>query len=99
MRKRMLLVPAGIILFILFFTIFGDRGLLRIYHLNRENKEIQENLQLLKTENEKLKREIEALRSDRRYLEGIARRDFGLVRPNEVIYQFPQEKNNQLTQK
>lgn len=99
MRKRMLLIPAGIIVFILFFTIFGDRGLLRIYHLKKDNKEIQENLQSLKTENEKLKREIEALRSDRRYLESIARRDFGLVRQNEVIYQFPQEKKDQLTQK
>jgi cell division protein FtsB len=99
MRKRVLLVPAGIILFILFFTFFGDRGLLRIYHLNQENKDIQEHLQLLKTENEKLKLEIEALRSDRRYLESIARRDFGLVRQNEVIYQFPQEKKDQLTQK
>ncbi|GAB7026120.1 FtsB family cell division protein [Geotalea toluenoxydans] len=99
MRKRMLLIPAGIIVFILFFTIFGDRGLLRIYHLNKDNKEIQEHLQSLKTENEKLKREIEALRSDRRYLESIARRDFGLVRQNEVIYQFPPEKKDQLTQK
>ena len=39
-----------------------------------------------------LKREIVALKSDRRYLESIARKDFGLVRSNEVIYQFPQEK-------
>lgn len=89
MRKRMFLIPAGVIIFILFFTVFGDRGLLRIYHLNKEKKEIQSNLEALKNENEKLKREIEALRTDRRYLESIARRDFGLVRQNEVIYQFP----------
>ena len=43
----------------------------------------------MKAENEKLKREIEALKSDRRYLESIARKDFGLVRRNETIYQFP----------
>lgn len=89
MRKRMFLIPAGVIIFILFFTVFGDRGLLRIYHLSKEKKEIQGNLETLKSENEKLKREIEALRTDRRYLESIARRDFGLVRQNEVIYQFP----------
>ena len=46
-------------------------------------------------DNEKLKREIVALKSDRRYLESIARKDFGLVRSNEVIYQFPQEKKEQ----
>ena len=89
MRKRMYLIPAGGILFILFFTVFGERGLLRIYHLKEEKEEIQKRLEELKVENEKLKREIEALKTDRRYLESIARKDFGLVRQNEIIYQFP----------
>ena len=89
MRKRMYLIPAGFILFILFFTIFGERGLLRIYHLSKDRQELQKKAGGLRTDNEKLKLEIEALKGDRRYLESIARRDFGLVRPNEVIYQFP----------
>ncbi len=88
MRKRMYLVPAAGILFILFFTVFGERGLLRIYHLKQEKEDIQKRLEELKVENERLKREIEALKTDRRYLESIARKDFGLVRPKEVIYQF-----------
>jgi cell division protein FtsB len=93
MRKRMYFIPAGAILFILFFTIFGERGLLRIYHLNQEKQETRKRLEELKVENEKLKREIEALKTDRRYLESIARKDFGLVRQNETIYQFPSPEN------
>jgi cell division protein FtsB len=89
MQKRFYLTPAAIVIFILFFTIFGDRGLLRINHLHRDRDEMQQHLQELKGENDRLKREIAALQSDRRYLESIARRDFGLVRSNEVIYQFP----------
>lgn len=89
MRKRMYLIPAGFILFILFFTVFGDRGLLDIYSLKREQQEVLKQVEALKSENDKLKREIEALKSDRRYLESIARKDFGLVKPNEIIYQFP----------
>ena len=93
MQKRFYLTPAAVIIFILFFTVFGDRGLLRINHLHRDRDEMQQHLLELKGENERLKREISALQSDRRYLESIARRDFGLVRSNEVIYQFPtQEK-------
>ena len=88
MQKRFLLAPAAIIVFILFFTVFGERGLLRINHMHRDRDEMQQRLLDLKGENEKLKREISALQSDRRYLESIARRDFGLVRGNEVIYQF-----------
>ena len=92
MNKRMYLVPAGVILFILYFTIFGERGLLRIYHLNQEKEDVQKRASALQLENDQLKREIEALKSDRRYLESIARKDFGLVRKNEIIYQFPVKK-------
>ncbi|AJE03073.1 FtsB family cell division protein [Geobacter pickeringii] len=89
MRKRMYAIPAACILFILYFTVFGERGLLRIYHLSREREQIQERFGEIKAENDKFKREIEALKTDRRYLESIARKDFGLVRPNEMVYQFP----------
>ncbi|MBP1753416.1 MAG: septum formation initiator [Geobacteraceae bacterium] len=89
MSKRMYFIPAGVILFILYFTVFGERGLLRIYHLSQEKKQIEQKVAALQAENDQLKREIEALKSDRRYLESIARKDFGLVRQNEIIYQFP----------
>lgn len=92
MQKRMYLIPAAVILFILYFTVFGERGLLHIHHLNQENEEVLKKVQEMKAENDRLKLEIEALKSDRRYLESIARKDFGLVRPNEVIYQFPAKK-------
>jgi len=92
LRKRMYFIPAGVILFILFFTVFGERGLLRIYHLSKDKQEMEKRVTELKAENDRLRREIEALQSDRRYLESIARRDFGLVRPNEIIYQFPNQE-------
>ena len=92
MKKRMYLIPAGFILLFLSFTIFGERGLLRIYHLNQEKDDILARATQLKAENDQLKREIEALKTDRRYIESLARKDFGLVRKNEIIYQFPVKK-------
>jgi cell division protein FtsB len=92
MKKRMYFIPAGFILLFLSFTIFGERGLLRIFHLNQEKEDLQKRSALIRAENEQLKREIEALKTDRRYLESLARKDFGLVRKNEVIYQFPTKK-------
>lgn len=91
-QKRMYFIPAGCIIFILFFTVFGDKGLLRIYELKQDKGKIEARLTSARDDNEKLKREIVALKTDRRYLESIARKDFGLVRSNEVIYLFPQEK-------
>ena len=95
LQKKMYLIPAGCLVFILFFTVFGDKGLLRIFELKQDKNKIEERLADSRTDNEKLKREIVALTSDRRFLESIARKDFGLVRSNEVIYQFPQEKKEQ----
>lgn len=88
MQRRMYFIPAAAITFILYFTVFGERGLLRIYHLNNEKKQVQRQMETIKDENMKLVREVDALKNDRRYLESIARRDFGMVRKNEVIYQF-----------
>jgi cell division protein FtsB len=95
LQKKMYFIPAGCLAFILFFTVFGDKGLLRIFELKQDKNKIEERLADSRTDNEKLKREIVALTSDRRFLESIARKDFGLVRSNEVIYQFPQEKKEQ----
>ena len=89
----MYIIPILAVTFILYFTIFGERGLLRIYHLNKEKQDVQQRLETLKGENLKLVREVDALKNDRRYLESIARRDFGMVRKNEIIYQFPQKSD------
>ena len=91
MQRRMYIIPILAVTFILYFTIFGERGLLRIYHLNKEKQDVQLRLEAIKGENLKLVREVDALKNDRRYLESIARRDFGMVRKNEIIYQFPQK--------
>ena len=93
MQRRMYIIPILAVTFILYFTIFGERGLLRIYHLNKEKQDVQLRLDAIKGENLKLVREVDALKNDRRYLESIARRDFGMVRKNEIIYQFPQKSD------
>lgn len=88
-NRRIYLIPACCLTFILFFTVFGERGLLRIYEMRQEKKRIDAKVADLRIENDKLRVEIAALHNDRYYLERIARKDLGLVKPNEVIYQFP----------
>ncbi|MGE0155656.1 MAG: septum formation initiator family protein [Geobacter sp.] len=91
--RRTYLIPAGCLAFILFFTVFGERGLLRIYEMRQEKRRIDDKVTELKTENDQLRTEIAALHNDRYYLERIARKDLGLVKPNEIIYQFPPAGN------
>lgn len=89
---RIYFIPAGCLLFILFFTVFGERGLLRINDLKRELNQINTRSAELREANAKLAQEIALLHNDRRYLERRARKDLGLVRPNEIIYQFPAQQ-------
>jgi len=94
LENRMYLIPAGCLAFILFFTVFGDKGLLRIYELRQDKAKIEKRLLEIRGENDNLRREVVALQSDRRYIERIARKDLGLVRSNEVIYQFATENKH-----
>ena len=91
--RRTWLIPGACLAFILFFTVFGERGLLRIYEMKREKQRIELKVADLHLENQKLRLSIEALRSDRHQLERIARKELGLVKPNEIIYQFPATGN------
>lgn len=91
--RRTWLIPAACLAFILFFTVFGERGLLRIYEMKQEKARIETRVADLRLENQKLRLSLEALRSDRHQLERIARKELGLVKPNEVIYQFPPNGN------
>jgi cell division protein FtsL len=88
--RRLLLVPLLVlILMLLGLAVFGERGLLRALHALQQKEELQGEIRKLEETNAALQREIEALRRDQRYLERIARKELGLVREDELVYQFP----------
>lgn len=85
------LAPVWLILIVLLmlgFAIFGDRGVLRTIQSNRYKAELQKELQALQEERQRLKGEISRLRQDKDYLEQLARKKLGMVREGELIYQF-----------
>ena len=47
---------AGLIIFIMLYSCFGERGILNVLSLKKELAEIEEYNQRLKTENEELKK-------------------------------------------
>lgn len=77
-----------VVLLILGVALFGEKGVVRLVKLMRESEALREEVQALKDDNAQLREEIEALRSDHRYLEQLARRELGMVREDEIIYQF-----------
>jgi len=89
-RQRLAIVAAASVSAALVAAIlFGSRGLLRLRALTNEEAAIKQRIGGLLLENQRLRTQLHALRSDDRYLERLAREQLGFVRPGEVVYRFP----------
>lgn len=88
------IIPLWLILIVLVmfgFALLGERGALRAMqsHKYKQNLELQRSkLQEQKTQ---LREEIRLLQKDRDYWEQLARKELGMVREGELIYQFSAE--------
>ena len=69
--------------------VLDEQGLPRYRALREEVGELRESNEELVREIAELKSEIEALRSDPTYIERIARDELGMVRDEELVFQFP----------
>jgi len=75
-------------------TFFGDKGILHLLHLQKEVSRIKEANKVTEAENRKLREEVRRLQNEKRYIEGIARKELGMVKEGEIIYQFDPPKND-----
>lgn len=70
--------------------VLDEQGLPRYRRMRTEVADLREANQELVREIAQLKSEIEALRADPSYIERIARDELGMVREEEIVFQFPQ---------
>lgn len=87
-KKRLLLLILFSLLILGILTFFGEKGILHLLRLQKEVVRIKEKNLKLEEENQKLKEEVKRLQSDKRYIEEIARKELGMVKEGEIIYQF-----------
>ncbi len=91
-RKKVLLYSVLIVTVVGSWSIFGPYGALKYYAVANELDEILAQNEQLRENNTALRQEINKLKKDPVYLEEVARRQFGLIKKNEVIYEFPEKK-------
>lgn len=72
----------------LFVLLFGNQGFRGILRNRRELKKLNSELAKSKKEEAGLRSELRRLAKDDAYLEKIARRDFGLLKPGEIEYRI-----------
>lgn len=80
----------GLLLFLMTVVgveaLMGDRGLLFVLRARREYTELTIRSERLKAENARLRDEVRRLREDPGAIEGIARRELGLIKPGEKAF-------------
>lgn len=89
---RIILWPLAVVALILGFALMGDRGILHMVKLSGQKTELAQKIAEAEAANQALRDEITALRSDRRYIERVARTELGMVRDDELVFQFSDRK-------
>lgn len=95
-QRRAVYIFSSLLVALLLFTAFGERGVFHLWRLWGEKKHLDEKNFLLQKENDALRERVSRIRHDDLYLEKIAREELGLVRPGEMVYRFaaPDSKRN-----
>jgi len=88
--RRNLRQILGLALLALFLhDVFGTHGVLAMLRTQKEIKQIRLQIGKINAENKSLSNEVNALKTDPKTIERIAREDMGLARPGELIYKLP----------
>lgn len=70
------------------YRAYGPKGIGRLVRLEqRLDSILHQNIQLV-LENENLRKLVRQLKNDRTVLERVARDELGLVRPDDLVFQF-----------
>jgi cell division protein FtsB len=70
--------------------LFGSHGLLAMRRTQSQLRELRGEIDRLNQENNDLNKQVQALRTDPKAVERIAREEMGLARPGEMIFKLPE---------
>ena len=76
--------------------LLGDQGLLAYGDLSRESRRLEQEIARLRARESELREMVLALRQEKPYIEYLAHRDLGLVKPGEVLVELPAQELNAL---
>ena len=86
-KKQGLLLGAvvGFIVALLFFIVFRERGLADFNMMKKERDRIRDQNRQIVQDNLGLGVEIDRLKNDPKYIESVARKDFGMIGQDEIV--------------
>ncbi len=87
-HKRLIIVSLLALIVLVGWHVFSPRGLVRYMQLRGQLAELHRTNSDLEKDNTSLAREVFRLQNDDLYFEDIARRRYGLIKKNEIIFDF-----------
>ena len=94
--QQVILLTLAFFVLVIIVAIFHENGILTVHKFERELNEFETSNETLKQKNQKLRFEIETLKSDPSSVEILAREKLNMVRPDETVYQIIPLENNRL---
>ena len=82
------LITFFIFLYLVYFLVYGQRGLLQYFYLSKQNHEYNETLSQLTSENQYMSNRIKKLQPntiDLDFLDEQVRKKLGLIDKNEIV--------------
>ena len=67
-------------------ALVGEKGFVENLKARQQYQALERSLGRLKDDNERMRKEVELLRKDPDTIEGIARRELGLMKPGEKLF-------------
>lgn len=90
-RRRFAATGVGLLVCLAgYHVVFGANGMVVYAHKRSEFRRSQQELEALARENDRLRRRIQALKSDPATIEKEAREQLRYTRPGEAVYVLPE---------
>jgi cell division protein FtsB len=86
--QKIILLSLGFFMLLIIMAVFHENGILNAYRFEQEQVKMKKVNRGLKKQNELLRHEIAALKSDPYAIEKIARENLNLVKKGDKIYRI-----------
>jgi cell division protein FtsB len=89
-RRKAATLAAGALAVVMgYHVVFGHNGLIAYEHKREDTRTLQQQMQELETENDRLRGHVDRLQNDPGAIEHQAREELHYTRAGEVIYTLP----------
>jgi cell division protein FtsB len=97
-KKRTLVffsIVLGTLALLSYSLLLDDMGVAKYLELKQNKARLENEIVRLDKENKALSEQVNSLRKDPYYIEKYAREEYGLAKPDEVIFQFKRNEQKE----